>query len=53
MRRLVAGVLLAAGVAALTGFAAAQETLMTVGVIAGSYWDAPTGKCYAIIDSVI
>lgn len=53
MRRLVAGVLLAAGVAALTVFAAAQETVLTVGVIAGSYWDAPTGNCYAIIDSVI
>ena len=53
MRRLAAGVLLAAGVTAATVFAAAQETVLTVGVVAGSYWDAPTGNCYAVIDNAI
>ena len=53
MRRLAAGVLLAAGVTAATVFAGARETVLTVGVIAGSYWDAPTGNCYAVIDNAI
>lgn len=52
-RRLAAGVLLAAMVTAVTVLEATRETVLTVGVIAGSYWDAPTGNCYAVIDAAI
>ena len=53
LKRLTAGVLLAAAVLAGTAFGASRETVLTVGVVAGSYWDAPTGNCYAVIDAAI
>ena len=53
MKRLPGGVVMAAVVLAVTVFGAAQETVLTVGVVAGSYWDAPTGNCYAVIDAAI
>ena len=53
MKRLLGGVVMAAVVLAVTVFGAAQETVLTVGVVAGSYWDAPTGNCYAVIDAAI
>lgn len=53
LKRLTAGVLLTAAVLVCTAFGASRETVITVGVIAGSYWDAPTGNCYAVIDAAI
>nr|WP_302665799.1 sugar ABC transporter substrate-binding protein [uncultured Agathobaculum sp.] len=53
LKRLTAGVLLAAAALAGTAFGASRETVLTVGVVAGSYWDAPTGNCYAVIDAAI
>lgn len=53
VKRLAGGVLLAALVLAVTVFGSSRETVITVGVIAGSYWDAPTGNCYAVIDDAI
>lgn len=53
VKRLLGGVLLTAVVLMMTAFGAAQETVLTVGVVAGSYWDAPTGNCYAVIDDAI
>ncbi len=53
IKRLAAGVLLSAVVLAATAFGASRETVLTVGVVAGSYWDAPTGNCYAVMDAAI
>lgn len=53
IKRLAAGVLLSAVVLAATVFGASRETVLTVGVVAGSYWDAPTGNCYAVMDAAI
>lgn len=52
-KRLLAGVLLPLFCLGLTAYGTAQETVLTIGFVAGSYWDAPTGNCYAVIDSVI
>ena len=53
LERMVAMVLVAAGGVGLSAYAAAKETVLTVGFLAGSYWDAPLGNCYAIIDAAI
>ena len=53
LERIAAMVLVAAGCVGLSAYAAAQETVLTVGFLAGSYWDAPLGNCYAIIDAAI
>ena len=52
-KRLAVSALMAAAVTAFTVFGASQGTILTVGVVAGSYWDAPTGNCYAVIDAAI
>lgn len=53
LKRVTVSVLLSVVVLILTLVGAAQQTVLTVGVIAGSYWDAPTGNCYAVIDAAI
>lgn len=53
IKRLLSGVLMAVAVLVITVFGSVHETVITVGVIAGSYWDAPTGNCYAVIDAAI
>lgn len=53
LKRVAVSVVLSAVVLILTVLGSAQQTVLTVGVIAGSYWDAPTGNCYAVIDTAI
>lgn len=53
LKRVTVSVLLSVVVLILTLVGAARQTVLTVGVIAGSYWDAPTGNCYAVIDAAI
>ena len=37
----------------LAGCAGNQETVLTIGVYSGSYWNTPNGNCYQILDEVI
>ena len=37
----------------LAGCFADQETVLTIGVYSGSYWNTPNGKCYQILDEAI
>ncbi|MBQ3194554.1 MAG: sugar ABC transporter substrate-binding protein [Oscillospiraceae bacterium] len=37
----------------LAGCAADQETVLTVGVYSGSYWNTPNGNCYQILDEAV
>ena len=30
-----------------------QETVLTIGVYSGSYWNTPNGNCYQILDEAI
>ena len=43
-KRLVVSLLMTVVVLALTMLGASQDTVLTVGVMAGSYWDAPNGN---------
>lgn len=53
LKRVTVSVLLSVVVLILTLVGVARQTVLMVGVIAGSYWDAPTGNCYAVIDAAI
>ena len=37
----------------LAGYLANQETVLTIGVYSGSYWNTPNGNCYQILDEAI
>ena len=37
----------------LAGFLGGRETVLTVGVYSGSYWNTPNGDCYHILDEAI
>ena len=37
----------------LAGCVGNQETVLTIGVYSGSYWNTPNGNCYQILDDVI
>ena len=37
----------------LAGCAGGQETVLTIGVYSGSYWNTPNGNCYEILDEAI
>lgn len=37
----------------MTGCVDDKETVLTIGVYAGSYWDTPNGDCYQILDHAI
>ena len=37
----------------LTGCFGDQETVLTIGVYSGSYWNTPNGNCYQILDEAI
>jgi len=37
----------------LVGCLAKQETVLTIGVYSGSYWNTPNGHCYQILDEAI
>lgn len=53
LRRVTVSVLLSVVILILTVLGSIRQTVLTVGVIAGSYWDAPTGNCYAVMDAAI
>ena len=37
----------------LAGCFGNQETVLTIGVYSGSYWNTPNGNCYQILDEAI
>ena len=37
----------------LTGCSGNKETVLTIGVYSGSYWNTPNGNCYQILDDAI
>ena len=37
----------------LAAYAGNQETVLTIGVYSGSYWNTPNGNCYQILDEAI
>ena len=37
----------------LAGCAGKRETVLTIGVYSGSYWNTPNGNCYEILDEAI
>ena len=37
----------------LAAYAGNQETVLTIGVYSGSYWNTPNGNCYEILDEAI
>ena len=37
----------------LFGYLGKQETVLTIGVYSGSYWNTPNGHCYEILDEAI
>lgn len=37
----------------LAGCAGNKETVLTIGVYSGSYWNTPNGNCYQILDEAI
>ena len=50
---MAAVLLILAAVLCLMGWAGAQETVLTIGVYSGSYWNTPNGNCYEILDEAI
>ena len=37
----------------LAAYAGSRETVLTIGVYSGSYWNTPNGNCYQILDEAI
>ncbi len=52
-KRLLTGVLLAAFCVILTVIISPHEQILYLGFMSGSYWDAPFGNCYTVIDAAI
>ena len=52
-RRLFRWLLLLAACLCLAGCAGGEETVLTVGVYSGSYWNTPNGNSYQILDEAI
>ena len=52
-KRLTAAVLLAAVCLTATVYSRTKPVELRLGFMAGSYWDAPSGNCYAVIDAAI
>lgn len=52
-RRLAACVLMAVCCLSIVMIGNTKKTVLTIGFVAGSYWDAPNSNCYEIIDTVI
>ncbi len=53
VKRLLTGVLLAAICVILTVIISPHEQVLYLGFMSGSYWDAPSGNWYAVIDAAI
>lgn len=52
-KRLTAAILLAAVCLTATVYSRTRSVELRLGFMAGSYWDAPNGNCYAVIDMAI
>ena len=52
-KRLTAAILLAAVCLTTTVYSRTRPVELRLGFMAGSYWDAPNGNCYAVIDAAI
>ena len=52
-KRLTAAILLAAVCLTATVYSRTRPVELRLGFMAGSYWDAPNGNCYAVIDAAI
>ena len=54
MRKWMVAVLLVLAVClCLAAWMGKQETVLTIGVYSGSYWNTPNGNCYEILDEAI
>ena len=53
LKRYAAALLILMLCLCLTGCVGNQETVLTIGVYSGSYWNTPNGNCYQILDDVI
>ena len=51
--RKAAGLLILVLFFSLAGCVGNQETVLTIGVYSGSYWNTPNGNCYQILDEAI
>ena len=52
-KRAVSVLLVLALCLSLAGCMGTRETVLTIGVYSGSYWNTPNGNCYEILDDVI
>ena len=52
-KRLWTWLVLLAACLCLAGCAGDEETVLTIGVYSGSYWNTPNGNCYHILDEAI
>ena len=52
-KRLTAAALLTAVSLTATMYSRARPVELQLGFMAGSYWDAPNGDCYAVIDAAV
>ncbi len=52
-KRLLAAAVLTAVCLSATGYCRTRPVELRLGLMAGSYWDAPNGNCYAVIDAMI
>lgn len=52
-KHIVAVVLLLTLYLCLVGCSGNKETVLTIGVYSGSYWNTPNGNCYQILDDAI
>ena len=52
-KRAAAVLLVLALCLSLAGCQGNRETVLTIGVYSGSYWNTPNGKCYQILDEAI
>lgn len=52
-KRLIACVLMSAVCCTAVLVGNAKKTVLTIGFVSGSYWDAPLGNCYEIVDTAI
>ena len=53
LRPLLSGILMSAFCLGIVLYGASREQVLTVGFVSDSYWDAPLGNCYAVIDAAI
>ncbi|MDO5785224.1 MAG: extracellular solute-binding protein [Eubacteriales bacterium] len=52
-KRLLAGILMTAFCLGAVVVGSTKKTVLTIGIVAGSYWDAPNNNCYKIMDDAI